>query len=849
MRLRNVTTVLSTVALLASIVARSSAADPVDFQKLVSRADLDYTAPASRSEEGMPVGNGRMGSLVWTTPSALKFQINRTDVFAENATTSSFPERHSDYLGGCGYVDINLVDYGNDVFTGGAFHQHLSAYDGLMTADGHGVSARVLAAPAQDVMAVEINDRRSHAPSITVDLRMLRYAMQYVTGRNYTLATNHTVEIRTRSHTAASTIEIRDGCIVLVQRFHEGGYDDASAVAIGVAGRRSQARYLNDSTVQLAAAPGKGTFTVLIASAASFQPGDDVAARALAELNAAANTGFAGLRKSTTDWWHHYWSRGFVQMHSTDGEADFVEQNYTYFLYLMGASSRGNFPPRFGGMLWMTTGDMMEWGSQFWWNNMDCYYGGLLPANRLELLNPLFSMYTGQYAAAARAARQEWGSQGIYIPETGYFDGMEALPDDIATELRDLYLERKPWEQRSAAFKRYAEAKNPHNSRWNWMAKSDWADGHYDIIDRGAGPHGPVVHLFHSQAKIAHLYWQRYQYSMDKEWLRNAAYPMLKGVAEFYRNFPNTSKGADGKYHIHDVNNSEGIWGATDSLEDMAAMHGIFPTAIRASEILNVDPDLRATWREFLDNLAPLPTLTNGTWVVAHPPVVHGDPDRPGLTPAIYYDLVNAATSDGEILRQAGVTYDSGATNRLPVPTLSPIATVAAHLGRGEDLRLLMPSQLRAMAAAKEFCDWAGSGKAGVMRNRLTLREGPGAIDAERLGRVTRGVHEGLLQSGPAVPGGDPVISVFPAWPKEWDAEFSLLARGNFIVTSAIGQGRIQFVEIKSQAGADCTVRNPWSGATLEVLRNGASAPDVSGDTIRFSTSLGEEIRLIPKPL
>jgi len=107
-----------------------------DYRKLVSRADLDYEKPARRSEEGMPVGNGRMGSLVWTSPSALKFQINRVDVFAMNRSTNSFPERHTDYSSGCGYVDIDFVDFGQDVFTGPAFHQHLSVYDALMTARG-----------------------------------------------------------------------------------------------------------------------------------------------------------------------------------------------------------------------------------------------------------------------------------------------------------------------------------------------------------------------------------------------------------------------------------------------------------------------------------------------------------------------------------------------------------------------------------------------------------------------------------------------------------------------------------------------------------------------------------------
>jgi hypothetical protein len=451
------------------------------------------------------------------------------------------------------------------------------------------------------------------------------------------------------------------------------------------------------------------------------------------------------------------------------------------------------------------------------------------------------------YDASARAARQEWGSQGIYIPETGYFDGLEALPDDIAAEMRELYLGRKPWDQRSAEFMHYAEARNPHNSRWNWMTKSEWVDGHYDIQDRGAGPHGPVVHLFHSGAKIAHLYWQRYQYSQDRQWLRDRAYPMLKGIAEFYRNYPNTTRGDDGKYHIHDVNNSEPIWGATDSQEDIAAMHGIFPAAIRASEILETDADLRATWRDFLANLAPLPTGVDGRWISAAPPILHSGPERPALTPTVYYDLCTVATEDSEMLSHANAIYgSSNVQTRLPVPTLSAIATVAAHLGRGEDMKLLLPSQLRALAAEREFCDWAGSGKTGVMRNRLTLREGPGAIDAERLGRVTRGVHESLLQSGPAVPGGDPVICVFPAWPKEWDAEFRLLARGAFLISAAMERGEIQFVEIQSQAGGECVMRNPWPETPFTLERNGAGAEDVSGTIIRFSTSVGETIRLAP---
>ncbi len=156
----------------------------------------------------MPIGNGRMGTLVWTTPSALKFQINRVDVFAEHASTTSFPKADSDYL--CElttrlFLDINVSQAGDDVFTGAAFHQSLSVYDALMTAKGSGLSARVVASPNSDVIAVEIDDERSQPESVTVDLRMLRYAIQGKTGKNYELTKEHAVAYTTAEHTATSS--------------------------------------------------------------------------------------------------------------------------------------------------------------------------------------------------------------------------------------------------------------------------------------------------------------------------------------------------------------------------------------------------------------------------------------------------------------------------------------------------------------------------------------------------------------------------------------------------------------------------------------------------------------------
>ena len=92
----------------ASFAALRAAPTRTELRALIARADLAYPAPVTRSEDGLPVGNGRMGSLVWTTPTAVKFQINRVDLPPISAASDSFTERTSDYLGGCGFVDLDL---------------------------------------------------------------------------------------------------------------------------------------------------------------------------------------------------------------------------------------------------------------------------------------------------------------------------------------------------------------------------------------------------------------------------------------------------------------------------------------------------------------------------------------------------------------------------------------------------------------------------------------------------------------------------------------------------------------------------------------------------------------------
>jgi len=223
-------------------------------------------------------------------------------------------------------------------------------------------------------------------------------------------------------------------------------------------------------------------------------------------------------------------------------------------------------------------------------------------------------------------------------------------------------------------------------------------------------------------------------------------------------------------------------------------MHMIFPLAIRASQILGVDADLRPVWQEIKDNLVELPRRpTRGRG--AYGAFVYGGP---------------------------GAIEPMGAEPELK-------------------------SRFLGFNRLGSFIDTAGIGGAQIFRNRLRLREGPGAIDAEHIGGLTSGIHETMLSSFPEEVGGEPVLRLLGDWPKSWDAAFRLLTRGGFLVSASLEKGRIDLVEIRSQAGGPCRLRNPWPGKTLTLYRNGKPAESLSGPLLKFPTTRNEVITVIPE--
>ena len=520
----------------------------------------------------------------------------------------------------------------------------------------------------------------------------------------------------------------------------------------------------------------------------------------------------------------------------------------------MACVSRGDFTPRYGGLLWYTGGDFRTWGAQQWWYNASCYYCAIPATGHFELLEPLYTQFFNNYRSYERAAIQQWGSKGIYIPETGWFDGLEELPEEIAAEMRELYLSHKPWAERSEHFREFAKNKNKFDSRWNWHLGTDYHSFGVDVA-----PYSYVNHIFSATAKIAFLYWQKYEYTLDLSWLRERAYPMVKGAAEFYVNFPNAVREADGKIHLHHVNNHEAHWNCRDSIDEMTAVHGILPVAIRASEILGEDADLSEGWKAFLRDLAPLPLNTHPDAVEPRkdgepvmftgallPKAVGSDGHYHTDCPVLHFDLITLGSQDRGMFEIARNSYlrnyqEHVRGNRVQTWNLDTEAIAAARIGHTEGVRQLVPEQLRLTGQG----DVMGIGMPHQLANRLTLHEGPEAIDAQRLGRTYLAVQNALCLCVPPAPGGDPVIHLFASWPRQWDAEFKLAVPRGFNVASVMHKGEIAYVEIESEKGQECTMHNPWPGSEVMLTRNGNQKERINGDIFRFGTGVNETIVLI----
>ena len=305
-------------------------------------------------------------------------------------------------------------------------------------------------------------------------------------------------------------------------------------------------------------------------------------------------------------------------------------------------------------------------------------------------------------------------------------------------------------------------------------------------------------------AWIATHLWEHYLFSRDKAFLSQQAYPVLKGAAQFFLAYLYEDPGTG--WLLTGPSNSPELGGTTDPgcTHDRAMVHEIFSACIEASRTLNVDASLRAQLEAARAKLPPYKIGRNGQlqeW---------------------------SRNDDGG---QTGHRHTSHLVGLFPLGQISLLQTpeLAKAAEKSLKLRIENPKwEDVEWSAANTLCyyarlangDAAHKAHLNLMLNNsdanlLSFHRGGQAggskaavmVDGNTAG--TAGIAEMLLQSHTQDEQGNYILHFLPALPKAWPNGFvkGLRARGGYTVDLEWKEGKVSNYRITSAEPRQLNIR------------------------------------------
>jgi hypothetical protein len=372
-------------------------------------------------------------------------------------------------------------------------------------------------------------------------------------------------------------------------------------------------------------------------------------------------------------------------------------------------------------------------------------------------------------------------------------------------------------------------------------------------------------------------FWERYEHTMDEEFLRARAYPVLAGCADFLASYATPE--ADGKYAFELTRSPEhhhllpGLPFNRNGAPELALARYAFKAALAAAEILDDDSPRVAKWGKVLDGLPDYPRLRNQLGDVfldceATPPQRHFLPSprllanvRPSKVPGNHgpWMIYNCPTSLMQVWPAGQIDMDSP-----PDQLLTALRTWHTLKCEGSNdliMRHVMAARL-GIPTLRQFKREIAprlmpNGSICILMNAIA--EGGPAKDLyttryfmfEKNGIYTENfayplvINEMMLQSH------NGVLKFFPTMDYYRTAEFhNLRARGAFLVSAAMDRGSTLWAQIEATVDGTCRVRLPWPEYAVVVTDGQSGTPirhRIEGEDILFHTAKGKVYRLEPK--
>jgi alpha-L-fucosidase 2 len=767
---------------------------------------LWYREPAADWNEALPIGNGRLGAMVFGHPNHERLQLNEETIWAGSPLDNNNPGalehlpaiRQTLFAGEYGkasdlaekymlgtpprirsYQPLGdlLIDL-EDVRAGSGYERGLDLRDGIAsvvceTPEGVRIGREVFASAVDDVLVVRIMAGRGAA--ITGTIRLIRAK-----------------DARTKA-VSPDTLDLVGQIIDAPDPLSGPGGSHMRFAARLVALNKGGRLRAGEEALRV---EGASSLTLLLAAATDYDPARlnlDPSIKPIdrceAALAQARRRSFASLRSRHISEHRVLYDRVALDL-AAPGNADLPTDERLerlkaggedaglaalYFQYgrylLMGSSRRPAVLPANLQGIWNQDFEA-AWNSDFHTNiNLQMNYWPAEVTNLPETAAPLADLIGRLTVPGAVTARKTYGARGWTLHH---------LTDPFG--------------------------------------RTGVADGVWGVSPM-AGPW------------LTFALWDHYEFTGDTAFLRDVAYPVMKGSAEFVADFlvPSpegwlvTAPSHSPENAFIDPKTHKPVYMTYGATIDLEIARALFENCVRAAGILGVDAEFAARLKELEKRLPPFQVGKFGNLQEWIKDFDEAEPGHRHMSHMLaLYPLAQVTPETPELFEAARRT----------------IARRLAHGGgqTGWSRAWIVCFNARLLDGEKAYENLLTLLRKSTLKNLFDTHP-PFQIDGNFGG--TAGVAEMLVQSHRGF------LHLLPALPKAWASGRvrGLCARGGFEVDVTWRQGQIVEARILSKAGGKLRLLNPFSDREVKVSGAEMSGRGLQERIIEIATSPGQEIR------